>query len=595
MARVWRRFALSATVLTLVCGALYLYAFSLFALIEQTKRDNQAAVAIESASEHAGADLQAVLADLRFLGMSVPVQRFLQGEEDGTREEVEQLFVDLAAAHGLYDQVRLLSPEGQELVRINFNNGYPRAMAPVQLQNKSARYYFKDAAAIAGDGIYASRLDLNIEHGVIEQPYKPMIRFAMPLRSRQNRLLGVLVLNYLGDRFLSHIRAHLAPLAGESMLLNREGYWLISSERAREWGFMFAHTETFAELHPEVWAQIEERGHGVAVQGGERFVFATLHPLEVGQVSRGAPHALKDWHIVTVRGNEGLSLAYVRDNLGHLYPLLVFYPLALVLLWFWVRASTGRQLAEEQLVAVNGSLEQQVLWRTEELRATQDATIMTLASLTEQRDNETGQHIRRTQNYIRVLAQELAEHPDFQQALTPEAISMICKSAPLHDIGKVAISDAILHKAGRLTPAELEEMKRHTLYGSDALDEAIRSLTSVPVAAENGTFLHYARDIARYHHERWDGAGYPEGLAGDAIPLAARLMAIADVYDALVSVRVYKPGLTRAVVEQIMLEQSEGQFDPRLLAAFARCAEQFWAIRTRYADQGHAGVVDSPE
>ena len=128
-------------------------------------------------------------------------------------------------------------------------------------------------------------------------------------------------------------------------------------------------------------------------------------------------------------------------------------------------------------------------------------------------------------------------------------------------------------------------MKRHTTLGSDAIEEAINSLsTSLSIDDGSGTFLHYARDIAHYHHERWDGKGYPKGLVGDSIPLAARLMAIADVYDALVSERVYKEAYSREKAEDIILNQSHGQFDPRILAAFEQVKDQFWKIKLHYSD-----------
>jgi putative two-component system response regulator len=226
----------------------------------------------------------------------------------------------------------------------------------------------------------------------------------------------------------------------------------------------------------------------------------------------------------------------------------------------------------------NAYLEKEVEKRTHEVQIIQDVTIMAMASLAETRDNETGNHIRRTQNYVRALALQLHSHPRFAEQLSDDMIEMLYKSAPLHDIGKVGIPDAILLKPGKLTPEEFEIMKTHTTLGRDAI-----------VAAENlidapSTFLRLAREIAHYHQEKWDGSGYPEKLAGEAIPLAARLMAVADVYDALISRRVYKPPFSREKSAGIIREGRGTHFDPDMVDAFLAIEAEFHAIAERYAD-----------
>ena len=163
-----------------------------------------------------------------------------------------------------------------------------------------------------------------------------------------------------------------------------------------------------------------------------------------------------------------------------------------------------------------------------ELQQTRDVSILALASLAETRDNETGAHILRTQSYVKALAIRLKDHPDFRGELTSEFIDLLFKSAPLHDVGKVGIPDNILLKPGKLTDEEFEVMKQHAQLGSDALLVAESQLGS-------NSFLRLAREIAASHHEKWNGSGYPLGSKGDGIPLSARLMALADVYDALIS------------------------------------------------------------
>jgi putative two-component system response regulator len=226
----------------------------------------------------------------------------------------------------------------------------------------------------------------------------------------------------------------------------------------------------------------------------------------------------------------------------------------------------------------NDYLEQEVRRRTRELGAIQDVTIHAMASLAETRDNETGNHIRRTQHYVRVLAEHLREHPRFRQFLDADTIQLLFKSAPLHDIGKIGIPDRILLKPGRFTPDEFEIMKTHTTLGRDAIAHAEQQL------GMDVDFLRLAKEIAYSHQEKWDGSGYPEGLAGDAIPISARLMAVADVYDALISRRVYKEGMPHEQAVQIILDGRGAHFDPDICDAFQACLPLFQQIAARFAD-----------
>ncbi|WP_255992248.1 response regulator [Chitinolyticbacter albus] len=226
----------------------------------------------------------------------------------------------------------------------------------------------------------------------------------------------------------------------------------------------------------------------------------------------------------------------------------------------------------------NEYLELEVARRTREVAAIQDVTIQAMASLAETRDNETGNHIRRTQHYVKVLAEYLKDHPRFAHFLTDQVIQLLFKSAPLHDIGKVGIPDRILLKPGRLTPEEFEIMKTHTTLGRDAIQHAEDQL-GVDV-----DFLRYAKEIAYGHQEKWDGAGYPEGLVGDDIPISARLMAVADVYDALISRRVYKESMSHEEAVAIIRNGRGSHFDPDICEAFLACQAEFQAIAARFAD-----------
>ena len=226
----------------------------------------------------------------------------------------------------------------------------------------------------------------------------------------------------------------------------------------------------------------------------------------------------------------------------------------------------------------NGYLETEVQRRGKELAAIQDVTILAMASLAETRDNDTGNHIRRTQHYLRLLANQLRTHPRFDRFLDDRTIDILFKSAPLHDIGKVGIPDRILLKPGRFEPHEFEIMKTHCKLGRDAIQHAEDQL------GLEVEFLHYAKEIAYSHQEKWDGSGYPEGWAGDAIPISARLMAVADVYDALISRRVYKEGMPHEKAVSIITEGRGSHFDPDIVDAFLALTEQFKAVALEFAD-----------
>jgi putative two-component system response regulator len=223
-------------------------------------------------------------------------------------------------------------------------------------------------------------------------------------------------------------------------------------------------------------------------------------------------------------------------------------------------------------------LELEVAKRTREVMAIQDVTILAMASLAETRDSDTGNHIRRTQYYVKALAEKLKPHPRFSATLTDHFINMLFKSAPLHDIGKVGIPDRILLKPGRFSADEFDIMKTHTTLGRDAIQHAEDSLGT------NVEFLSMAKEIAYGHQEKWDGAGYPLGIAGDAIPLSARLMAVADVYDALISRRVYKEGMPHEKAVSIIVEGKGTHFDPDMTDAFVEIQEEFRAIALRFGD-----------
>lgn len=244
------------------------------------------------------------------------------------------------------------------------------------------------------------------------------------------------------------------------------------------------------------------------------------------------------------------------------------------------RANNTLQNNESRLAQMVHERTAQLELRSQEMVAIKDTTILALTSLAGTRDNETGNHIRRTQHYVRTLALHLRDHPRFRNFLTDDNIELLFKIAPLHDIGKVGIPDRILHKPGKLTLEEFEIMKTHTVLGGNAISGA-ENMTNV----RNSPFLKAARQIAIGHHEKWDGSGYPFGLREDHIPFPARLMALADVYDAMSCRRVYKSAMAHDEVAEVIINGKEKHFDPDVVSAFVASVDEFKQIAARYRDE----------
>jgi putative two-component system response regulator len=271
----------------------------------------------------------------------------------------------------------------------------------------------------------------------------------------------------------------------------------------------------------------------------------------------------------TVDEHYGLELGAVDYISKPLRPLIVLAR---------VRTQLELKRARDWLRDQNSFLEAEIARRMAENQLVQDITIHALARLAETRDPETGNHLRRTQEYMRILAIGLRDHPGYAAFMSDRNIQLLAKSAPLHDIGKVGIPDHILLKPGKLDADEWAIMKTHARIGMEAIEHA-ESDAEQPVE-----FLALAKEIAHYHHERWDGSGYPEGLAGNAIPIPARLMALADVFDALITRRVYKAPLPPDQAREIIAAESGRHFDPNVVEAFLASFDRFLAVAERYGD-----------
>lgn len=283
---------------------------------------------------------------------------------------------------------------------------------------------------------------------------------------------------------------------------------------------------------------------------------------------------ISDWEMPRLSGPELCRAVRAEDFTGYVYVILV----------------TSHNSPQETVVGLSAGADDFVgkPFNPSELIArvrtgerilsleTRDVAIFAMAKLAESRDPETGAHLERVRSYCRVLAKDLATQPKFQGVIDHEYVSLIYLTSPLHDIGKVGIPDCVLLKSGRLSDLEFEIMKTHAMLGAQTLDAALKAFPEVK-------FLVMARDIAATHHERYDGSGYPAGLAGTTIPLCGRIVAVADVYDALTSKRVYKDTFSHDIAKSMILNDSGTHFDPDIVQAFLRTEAQFVDIRARYA------------
>ena len=220
--------------------------------------------------------------------------------------------------------------------------------------------------------------------------------------------------------------------------------------------------------------------------------------------------------------------------------------------------------------------------------ATQDVAVFAMARMAESRDEDTGHHLIRVRGYSQLLAEQLRHQSPYSSTITEQFLVDLYRSSPLHDIGKVGISDTILFKPGRLTPEEFEIVKTHTVLGARILEDVV-------LQGESGSFLEMAVAIARFHHERFDGTGYPAGIHGEEIPLSARIAALADVFDALTSVRPYKPAYSVERARKLICEKSAKHFDPVVVNAFAACFDDFVEIRERHGECVPAAVGPLPD
>jgi response regulator RpfG family c-di-GMP phosphodiesterase len=570
--------------------------------LEDSRKKDKSDIAIEIAKTLVQHDFETIISHLHFLTNSEQLKGYLNNSDEHYRKKLEINFLNLEETSHLYDQIRLINETGQEVVRVDQNNEkgpdgifHSQIVSVDSLQNKADRYYFIETAKIKDEQIYISPLDLNKENGKIQIPFKPMIRFAKPVRDDQGNFKGIVILNYLGDLFLNAFQSQLKLAPGDISLLNQDGFWLSSSDKSQEWGFMLPHKKNFKKQNEKAWEKIQKSSSGSFEIDGEAYTFSKIATTaELNQLNNNydTGNSLINWRVVIVNKVWRYSWKlFIVDN-KYVLSSLIIYLAVLYLIYMWAQASVGKEFAELNLKKLNTNLEAIVIDRTHELShrakeldAIKNVVMVSMATLAETRDPETGNHIKRTQEYVYLLAKELQQHPDFKEILSDEMIAMYKKTAPLHDIGKVGIPDSILLKKGKLTAAEFKIMQRHPLYGAKAIDNSIANLNEELKNIKGAEFLKVSREIIITHHEKWDGTGYPYQLKGNEIPLSGRIMALADVFDALATKRPYKPAFSRDKVDKIILEGNGSHFDPRIVDAFVVLQDQFWEVNKKLSEQ----------
>jgi putative two-component system response regulator len=267
---------------------------------------------------------------------------------------------------------------------------------------------------------------------------------------------------------------------------------------------------------------------------------------------------------------EGLSLGAIDYITKPFNPLLLLKRIEVHLLVEGQRETVEKQAAE--LKNFNLNLQKMVENKTQSVMELQNALLKTMAELVECRDDITGGHIERTQIGVKILLEGIENEGVYKEETKDWDVNLLLQSCQLHDVGKISINDNILKKPGRLTPEEFDEMKKHAAFGEQIIEK-------IETLAKERDFLNYAKIFAASHHEKWDGTGYPRGLKGNDIPLLGRIMAIADVYDALISVRPYKKALTHEEAVEIIIKDSGKQFDPWLIELFSKVSDQFRKIK----------------
>ncbi|MCP2597313.1 HD domain-containing protein, partial [Candidatus Aminicenantes bacterium AC-335-G13] len=463
--------------------------------------------------------------DLIFLRDFPATQNFVNSNFKSTyyKNKVKEIFYFFAKNCKYYYQIRIIDYSGNEVIRINNKrDGTTEIVPDSELQNKKHRYYFQETIKLRKNQIYVSPIDLNIEHGKIEIPYTPVVRLATPLFNSNGEKKGILILNMYFSRVLE--------LLPKNMFIQTEEGNLISLNSDGSINF--------------VKSKYKFRGSS-----------GKLNISDVETIHYSTVEFLPGKKLVIAIFHSRFSLKIALHKLIFISVIILILFLCLIMVISYINIS-----------------------RFKELIGAQRAIISSLAELTEGRDPETGRHLERTRNYCVVLANQLRKNKKYRKIITDEFIEDLYEASPLHDIGKVGIPDAILLKEGKLTREEFEEMKKHVTIGKKVLQHAIDTFKL------KQSFFIIGRNICAYHHEKYNGQGYPEGLKREKIPLEARIFALCDAYDAIRSKRPYKKELSHEEAIKRIKADCGKHFDPDIVDAFLKCEREFLRISETYKE-----------
>lgn len=475
-----------------------------------------------------------ILKDLDYLSNSYNFRNFIDTNSSETIITNDWLL--LSKLSGKYDQIRYIDEKGMEKIRVNYSKGESYSVDKKDLQDKSNRYYFKEVANFTEPQILISYLDLNIENGKIEEPLKPMLRYSSPVYNRNGTFKGVVMINYLADNIFNMLKEESDLYNNNIYLINADGYILYGPDSSKLWGFMYEDKKNLtiyndSKLPNNLDSEIHNINNNIFLQ---RVIYLNrLNKYKVHQMD-------KYWVLITesreINVNFNNILFTIFSSLWH---IIIIFLIASIIITYTLTYLINKVISLRE----NRGLLRKVM--NEVVNALEVTSILD--------DDDTGNHIKRVCRYSYILARAYG---------LPEGQSKnIMELASLHDIGKVGVHDTILKKNGPLTPYEWNEMKKHVIYGSEVIKRT--DLSSV------------AYNIVMYHHENWDGTGYSTGLSKSEIPIEARIVALADVYDALRTKRCYKVAMNHEDAISVILKESGKKFDPDLVSAFLYSEDKF--------------------
>lgn len=463
-----------------------------------------------------------IIRDLEHISDSSLFKEYLKTGNDNS---LISDWINLSRINKSYDQIRFLDKNGMEKIRINYEDGNPYSLDSSLLQDKSDRYYFKEALTLPHDTILISKLDLNIEDGMIEIPIKPMIRYNKSVYIDDN-YVGSIVINFLAQNFIDILSEDMERHNSTLYLANPEGFLLYGPEVSSLWGFMFGNRNTIYQLPqfpPHISNDISSKNDKLFIK--RKISLSYYNGYRVKQLD-------SYWELIT----KSEDTIYYNDILFKImssswHVFFIYFILSLILSIFI-----------SHLIYKVVTLNKDKMMLTEIMNQVVNALEVT--SLLD--DDDTGNHIRRVSEYSYVLAKSYG--------LSEKISNEIKMFASLHDIGKVGVHDKILKKPGPLNTEERIEMNQHVVYGQNVI--------------ENTTLGRIAFNIVCYHHENWDGSGYAKGLIGSMIPVEARIVSLADVYDAIRNKRCYKPAMTHEEALYIIKNDNGKKFEPKLVRTF---------------------------